>query len=125
LGEVRKGEEVTVVAVLQGRKTTTPDSPFSPWPGRSGPVVFVGSMAKTEDNRMIKRAQTEDIPALVSIQREVENEQAIWGYGTDPAQEWTTRNLCGFIPWYVEMTQEIGSAVSCPPASLSCDSCIS
>lgn len=164
---------------------------------------------------MIREAQTADIPVLISLQKEVEIEEAIWGYGADLPEEWIKRSLewtflaiegthalgfihclpraysgecvfpsegkileivelvvtaeercrglgrglvdsirkhaqkdgfthlrvysaakrfdaivkfyrsCGFTPWYVEMTQEIGSAVSRPPTSLACNSRIS
>lgn len=42
---------------------------------------------------MIRKAEAEDIPTLFSLQKEIETEQAIWGYGADPAEEWSKRNL--------------------------------
>lgn len=42
---------------------------------------------------MIRKAQTEDIPVLVSLQEEVETERAIWGYGVDSPEEWAKRDL--------------------------------
>ena len=42
---------------------------------------------------MIRKATTDDIPAMMALQRSIEEENAIWGYGADSAEEWAKRNL--------------------------------
>ena len=42
---------------------------------------------------MIRRATTDDIPSLVSLQESIEQEDAILGYGADSAETWSKRAL--------------------------------
>ena len=42
---------------------------------------------------MIRRATIEDIPAMIALQRSVEEEDALWGYGADSPEDWAKRDL--------------------------------
>jgi GNAT superfamily N-acetyltransferase len=41
----------------------------------------------------MRKATTDDIPGMIALQRAVEEDDAIWGYGSDPAEEWAKRDL--------------------------------
>ena len=42
---------------------------------------------------MIRKATIDDIPSLIALQRSVEEENAIWGYGADSPEDWAKRDL--------------------------------
>ena len=42
---------------------------------------------------MIRRASKDDIPSLLDLQKSIEEEDSIWGYGTDSEKVWSDRDL--------------------------------
>jgi GNAT superfamily N-acetyltransferase len=42
---------------------------------------------------MIRKCTSEDISDVVALQKSVERESAIWGYGADSPKDWEQRNL--------------------------------
>ena len=42
---------------------------------------------------MIRKATIENIPGIIALQRSVEEENAIWGYGADSPEDWANRHL--------------------------------
>ena len=51
---------------------------------------------------MIRKAKTEDIPSLMALQRSIEEENAVWGYVADSAEDWGKRNLAWTLLGIVE-----------------------
>ena len=50
-------------------------------------------MAIEPHSTMIRAALPEDIPSIVVLQKSIEAEDAIWGYGADAAKDWAGRDL--------------------------------
>ena len=62
---------------------------------------------------MIRNATVNDLPALVSLQKSIEAEGAIWGYRADSVKVWARRDLT----WTLVSTTEdrVADLIYCPP----------
>ncbi len=62
---------------------------------------------------MIRKAIPEDIPDMVALQRAIEEEHALWGYGADSPEEWATRDLAW--TWVATEDGELVGFILCAP----------
>ena len=62
---------------------------------------------------MIRNATVDDLPALVSLQKSIEEEGAIWGYRADSVEVWARRDLT----WTLVSTAEdrVAGLIYCAP----------
>ncbi len=60
---------------------------------------------------MIRAADAEDIPGILSLQKAIEHERSLRVCSAarrfDDVRAFY--GSCGFVPWYLEMTQDLGT----------------